>query len=262
MSENFALVRNPIHDRHKTAIVLNNIAVTLLARGLYSEAMQTIHDALQLMNDVTAAKRNGMKNGTAQLMIDIRKIHLSLEYARQRLIMLPVKELDKIQPVSSLQAADWTYQELQAQPSQDIYTPIHIDVVDYECPELYNADIHGAIVLYNYGVARHAFAQFFVAINGNWQNTREYLLMSLDMFRLAEKIISHMEQRMEHVGDLGELPLVHLLLARSLVQLAIHLRLDPQVQEQFKIMLCQVLHLSTSLQQMLQENGGSIAPAA
>jgi hypothetical protein len=84
----------------------------------------------------------------------------------------------------------------------------------------------------------------------------------LDMYRLAEKIISSMKQRMDHVRDLGELPLVHVLLARSLVQLAIHLRLDPEVQEQFKIMLCQVLHLSTSLQQILQENFGSIAPAA
>jgi hypothetical protein len=259
-SENGAI--HPVHDRYKSAIILNNIAVTLLSRGFYSEAMQTIHDSLQLMNVVTAAKRNGMKHGPTHMMFDNRKVDLFLESARRRLVTLPLKELDRIRPVSSLQPADCTYQEIQAQPSQDLYAPIRIDVVDYEYPEMYNADIHGTILLYNYGVARHAFAQFVVAINGDWRLTHEYLLMSLDMYRLAEKIISSMKQRMDHVRDLGELPLVHVLLARSLVQLAIHLRLDPEVQEQFKIMLCQVLHLSTSLQQILQENFGSIAPAA
>jgi hypothetical protein len=294
---------------YRAALVLNNQAVSLLTHGLFLESMQTWKDAMRLMDHVTRARAVALNMDTIVpvsssssdgSLTDV-EIRQSLDRAQRFCTAMMMassstnttatnpqpsshaQQLYHIHPAWSRYSSITQTYELLEQSPRELFSPLYIDEFNtssFGQPETVNFDMHFMILLYNYGVAHHAYAAYLhhqvtsssssSAItrmetdNPQQSNnaTRHYRI-AMKVFQLAQQLVTKMDYCMLHrYADLTELPLLRVLLARSMVNLSAAISLEVAQQEDYCYSLFEALVITQSLPVTMDESRAHFAPAA
>jgi hypothetical protein len=153
------------HEQHQAAIALNNIAVSLLARGFYRDALAILKDAIQLMRSTT-------QGADPPPCVSSRDIQDTLHQAYHRKAICEGSDCGTKESESPNNSPKLHVISNQLDPARvyDILTlctnsselnvcfPMTIDLIDSEGCTSDDLAFEASVVLYNYGVVYECVA--------------------------------------------------------------------------------------------------------
>ena len=133
--------------RYRAAIALNNIAVTLLHHGYYSDCISTLKDALNIMRRGTIDVGQALRH--AQIALSQKSFHAHLCDAYPRILVVSSQANPMNVGECLLLEKDEKYRSLYA---------ITIDLAYFE--DGGSPDVEAFTILYNYGIAYLCLAHY------------------------------------------------------------------------------------------------------
>jgi hypothetical protein len=218
----------------KAAVSLNNNAVALLSRGFVREAMDTIKDAIKLLNIASEARCKtrdceypGFSVERLQNEENIRLV--ALQRAQQRMATATAKDANHCQFVAHVYPLSNQIAPFALLQNDKFFQhgsmPIIIDQQPNEEDEDDAFDLECAIVLYNYGVSHSLLADWAIAVNYIPMVCQVQCLRvsALCFFELSHSLFTQL------VKETLQLPamLLGMLLTRSLIPNCLELGRSP-----------------------------------
>jgi hypothetical protein len=219
----------------KAAVHLNNTGVALLQRRCYSQAIETLRDAVAIMKIVCARSEGlqapvflqGKECSGADIPINLHEAAQRMANPQASTVEVPVKvSLQALSDDSGLQAL---LEGLTAiSPLQDVQMGslaltsnvahfLRIEPADFEIPSEKDAVIVSSVIIYNFGMAYRCISSFSTACKGKLNDG------VFHMFHLGYSILtsrSTLEQYDTNSVQFDRIQFVTLLLLRNLVDLS------------------------------------------
>jgi hypothetical protein len=148
---------------------LNNVAVALVKRRNYQEAVDTFRDAVRiaarsgLFEEEESVPSSSSSERTATAAADSDEFRLALRRAwkRQSVPERSAKGSDREWPVHAVNCAESpaeVYQQLATHPRSRVCVTLESDDDNEQRHDHHQRDLHLAVLMYNYGVASHSLA--------------------------------------------------------------------------------------------------------
>jgi hypothetical protein len=231
---------------HKGAVALNNIAVSLLQRHYYQEAVETLKDALALMKAVVDYNPGKDSSSAPDVYQILQKSSQRLAYSYHgRSQSLNVFVL------SNQEDPVVVHDMIIKHPNSQLC--ITIDPIDFQQWDQDTFDLDTNVILYNYGVSYTCFA---ATIRDSKAQSR-VLCQSLQIFRLKESFLFEFCDNPSGETLVNRTTLlVNMLLTRNLIQVSHHLDLPGS--EVYRVVFVELIEV---LQEQVQFTEGIQAAA-
>lgn len=198
-------------NAYKAVISLNNAGVSLLQRRLYTEAFDTMKDAIRLMRFTFFSGESPMP-----LAADFDR---SLQAAWKRTSIKQTEVQDGIHLVliTDHDSPYSVYEALERNPGMMIC--VNIDPVEsYGCHDIERLEAESALLLFNYGIAHRCAAR------SHWDcATRCHIHeTAFQILELAQSVAAKLLPGPDLVGSHSTVLLVSLLVTENLLQMTSH----------------------------------------
>jgi hypothetical protein len=210
----------------KASVSLNNSAVALLSKGLICEAMDTIKDAIKLLNVASCINVHNIGCSPERMQRVEAFLDSSLHLALKRM-SLPAAADSKgqivhlVKPLSNAAMAYTIFKDTSLLPFDPM--PIFIDLipVEEEGSEDDAFDIECAILLYNFGLAHRLLATTMTATSESARIRNSLKQSSFCFLEMARTLLSKIDEFNQQAVFL------HVLLTRALIQSCLDLGRSP-----------------------------------
>ena len=260
-------------SRHKAAIALNNAAVSLLIRGFYRDAVDTLKDAIQFMK--IAAVPVEEQNGAEEISAEETHLAFNRSWKRAAVCGTSTNACQDcftnrpILQVISSQYNSTSINEAVASCTQSstrrVCFPVAIDPIDFEGSDDDDIEFNSGVIMYNYGIAFDCLA---AAVNPTTNDAYDHQKLiqakAHRLFQITGALLFKLYQ--DHQDNIptyeaGRLLLLMTLLTHNLMQASINLNMQLEYHEHCQTMES-LLQLMEFYQFMLPNAGNNIATAA
>lgn len=197
------------YDRadYRGAIALNNMGVSLLERGAYRNAIDTMKDAIAIMRTIFP------QNGAVHSAPHNFNIDSKLQLAAQRLASPETSRA----PLS-VQTIPFSEDNINAMkdalrygPSGSVFFPLRIEISDFNCRGR-DIDLESSIFLYNFGIAHLCMARVHPKSAAKLRDG------ALKLFDLAHSILASQCAKAQDPADQTHVLLVAAMVLNNVVQ--------------------------------------------
>lgn len=265
------------HDeQYKAAVALNNMAVSLLQRQCYQDALDTFKDAITLIQ-FSLRTLVGRRAGDGLNLFSVPGVLVDnvLQAAWHR---YATSAMRPVLPALAGGAGDFAILTVSSQqdPSgvqgaiseamsrngkNSVFCCINVDPVDFEECCIETIDLDSNLILYNFGIA-HCLLASKLEANTNFEGVLVQKLRQsgFHLFRLSEAFLKERLSEPPFHFQGGTVLLISALFTRSMVELASHLNYM-EVSEYYRVAYVALLVSIDAQQNLLPTNVRQAAAA-